>query len=378
MKEFIYFGADPEFFLKKDGKIVPAHVVGVPHKGKAKGDKTFGYLYRDGYGLELAPLYHFCREILGSRVGMLLNLAKTAYPGTTFSTLPRVAADIEAIAAGPEDVQMFGCEPAFSAYHEGTPIEVSISALVHPYRYSGGHLHFGLGTVHNPLNYGKIDKPGQRCSSDCCWEREPTREKGKNDQLAEMIRKGNLEEARAFISPLVQDLDLSIGLLTTALFGDKLEAARRKHYGMAGEFRLQLYNATEYGLEYRVPSSRAFMHNASYSLHAGVGRAIVLNWLRGHRHLPSKGEAREIINHGDREAALKLFLSSSEMLDLVWKDETLGGVRERSLLSLRDTLQAQEETVDVDSYNLSQGKLGFEYWWNNRKNAHVVVEKRAA
>ena len=365
-------GADPEFALGKKGKdgvvtVIAPHLLGVPHK-TAGWTVGYGSMYRDGYSLEAAPNPSTCRETLTSNLGVTLQEALNRIhqkdKDVGLFALPTIQADMEAVNNGPEDIRHFGCEPAFSAYNEGRAIPVEIDASTHPLRYTGGHMHFCLGAIKYPTNFGPII---ERAAFDRNYIqiREEKREKVVNLQVALALREGKLEKARELLAPLVRQLDLSVGLLTTVLNGTPAEAARRRHYGKAGEFRLQTYPGNMYGIEYRVPSSVAFIDVASISLHYLVGRAVVTDWLKGSSAYEWKESdlTQGIINEARWEEATEQLLEGPNRATLngLFKGQGYTPLMKGDLLVLRKKTLAREGVVNVAQLQ-GQAVHGFSYW----------------
>jgi hypothetical protein len=148
----ISLGADPEVFLKKERRYPPsfkAKKIG----GKSKpGDWGGGFYYRDGWAVELAPLPSSCREILLYRLFRGLQEVKQV-SGFNLSTKPVIPISLKQLEGDhvPADMLAFGCDPAFDAYEDGAQIDPGVEALKHPFRYAGGHIHLGIGSIKNKL-----------------------------------------------------------------------------------------------------------------------------------------------------------------------------------------------------------------------------------
>lgn len=239
-------GCDPEFtILDPKGKPVPAHQFGFPTKHEPRlyaaefgTDKT---AIRDGYNVEVNVPGNTCRALM-------INDVRNVVQGVIGPRLPK-GYTLAAKAAfrirlrtqmreAPDDVKMFGCDPSWDAY-TGQQKVCSIDASTHPWRYAGGHLHFG--TAAGLYGDKAITDP-------------------KNHRM------------------LVKLFDLYIGIPLSVIFTDDGQWQRRKYYGQAGEFRPQQYNPSTVGIEYRVPPPELFNHPALVTLFTGVGRYVVQNF----------------------------------------------------------------------------------------------------
>jgi hypothetical protein len=142
----------------------------------------------------------------------------------------------------PVDVKQFGCEPSYCAY-ELTAKRPPIDAITHPYRYFGGHIHFG--------------HPGGRASKTYDW----------------LLDRSN--------HPMFgKILDLRVGLPMTYLFDSAAQYLRRRYYGQAGEYRSQQYRPTKYsvGFEYRTPGPEMWRAPWLSSLFLGLGQWCAANF----------------------------------------------------------------------------------------------------
>lgn len=291
----ILLGADPEFFAADaNGRIRPAHSLDVPHKSAPlrdlAGEPPNWHTYRDGYAVEFAPRPQDCRERLVSYINSAGQQLKARGKVAKLIATPTILIDLKDVVEGPMDLQSFGCEPAFSAYHNGAPIDIHVDARTYPFRHVGGHMHFCLGNKNYP--FGPVGKA----------------------VFARLEAMDELPRVRAEVCQLTKLMDCFVGVVHTYLHGDLLEKQRRQHYGKAGEFRLQNYGTGFWGLEYRTPSARAFASEPSISLLVGLGRAVM--------DLPATWEqktlttwegraekAAQLIQDGDRKEAEKFIES---------------------------------------------------------------------
>lgn len=250
----MYLGADPEFFIfAPDGRPVPAHRVGINGKdrkhlvGKQDGPRGGAKFFRDGYAVEINPVPQDCRSyLIGNGYDILREVQAFLPAGYHLGATPTVKVDIENLMSdAPEDVRHFGCDPSYCAYRL-EPKVPNVDARVHPYRYSGGHIHIETGY------------PGREAGS--MWVDDP-----ENYPI------------------IIKLLDKYVGLLDAALFHHEGAWLRRRYYGQAGEFRPQAYtlrfptegNYEVNGLEYRTPGPEMWNHPAVAQLMFGVTRWVV-------------------------------------------------------------------------------------------------------
>lgn len=286
------FGTDPEFFLVDgEGKFRSASEV-FKKKGEEEGylynkDNHYSYLlpqaFRDGFSMELNTTAHACRANLSNEVMNALKYIENAYlpKGWSLSTLACIPVELDYLKTLPDDVQKFGCEPSLNAYEDGKPFLPEVNGRKHPWRYAGGHLHFGLDGV--ILNY-----------------------------IKEIERKKlpfgvAYKEYQRLLDPkeaikIVKLFDLTIGLPLSLIFSSKDEFQRRQLYGRAGEYRMQ-----KWGIEYRVPSPKVWNHIIIPQMVLGVGRKMVRDfekWWAIYEELEKKipcfeEKLRDAINYGE-------------------------------------------------------------------------------
>lgn len=244
-------GQDSEFFLidKTNGKSIPAHKFFPPKDEAFTYDTASFYsaggfdtnphykhlgsggklkVYRDGYAVEVNSDPVNCRAWLWEDLRSALEFARKSAnlpENIIFSTKPLVPIDLNEMEEWPQDLKILGCSPTLDAY-SGTRKVIRVDPQTLPFRTSGAHLHI------SDIDSITVE-PRQ-------W------------------------------ATFIKLCDLFIGLPQTVLFGDELEFERRTLYGQAGEFRKQ-----QWGLEYRVCSSRVLNHVAIYSLFTGILRDLV-------------------------------------------------------------------------------------------------------
>ena len=232
-------GADPELFVKKNGKLIAA--TGLVEGDKASPKKVIGGAIQvDGLALEFnvdpvssENFVNFNHNIVQVIRQLKEEAKKVGGNGITFDISSWVDFPQEYYDALPEDSKQLGCDPDFNAYEEGRA-NPSPDANTNR-RGAAGHLHIGWG------DNIPIDHPEH--VENCCR--------------------------------IVKMLDQTVGMASIIINPD---VTRREHYGKAGAFR-----AKPYGVEYRVPDNSWIKTKAS--------RAFIFEILR--RTLQSLGTGKE-------------------------------------------------------------------------------------
>lgn len=254
------FGADPEIFVKKNGKAVSAH--GLIEGTKKSPFKTSrGAVQVDGTALEFnvdpVPANDF--ETFNANIVATLADLKKMVPGYSFNVAPVQEYPPEYLASIPDEAKALGCDPDFNAY---TLKENPMPDMERSFRTGAGHIHIGWGQDI------PIDNP---------------------DHIK-------------ICADFVKTLDMTVGLFMTCIDKDK---KRRELYGCAGAFRPK-----PYGVEYRTPSNAWITTRARRSMvHILLNRAINLQ-TAGRTSFTQYGipeeKIVEIINTGDAESAQNL------------------------------------------------------------------------
>lgn len=285
-------GADPEFIVRDpSGKPVPAYKF-FPREKKLtrlegpNSPKSFEGFFRDGFALEVNGDPDLCQSFMQDSIrGALRGAQKVLPEGYYLDTCSAVPCDpIEASGpSAPEDTKTFGCSPSKNAY-EGSSRSPEIDAATHPFRYAGGHLHWSVRLT--PETFRSI-YPGEEAHP---WETMPD-----SMHLDGPYQHVALPENHPL---LVKWLDRNIGLPLSVLQARIPEVfARRQFYGRAGEYRSQWYEGGHWrepvypgeslqhytrfsaaGIEYRVPGSELWRHNALVSIFTRIGRWTLKNF----------------------------------------------------------------------------------------------------
>lgn len=253
-------GADPEFFVKRFGKLHSAYGL-IPGTKENPYKVKNGAVQVDGMALEFnidpADTYTQFEENMSS----VLTQITSMIPGYELFVEPVAEFGIDYIRSQPKEASELGCSPDFNAYTKRANPRPDAET---PFRTASGHLHIG-------------------------WTNAPV---DINDE-------GHLEACRA----LVKALDLYLGVPSLAWDRD---TRRRELYGAAGAFRPK-----PYGLEYRVLSNKwinnPILRSLVYNNTIDAIKATFLN--------PEVGEekfcnltARDIINNtsGDMSKGLEV------------------------------------------------------------------------
>jgi hypothetical protein len=247
----MYLGCDPEFGIwdKAEGKWVPAFRAFPGREDKLPFNEGRVKMFRDGFSVEVNTAYPYdCAALLMTAIARGLSEAKTHIAKTLGGAEGRYAllapgaiivdADTGLPPDSPADVLQVGCHPSFNIYDEWVkPLVAPWTPQTHDIRMFSGHMHFsrinGIPDIHD----------------------------------------------RAWVEKAVRALDLTVGLVSTVIFGaEPLEFTRRSFYGRAGEFRLQTYGSGPYagkGLEYRTPSAVIWRHPAITGLMLALARTAL-------------------------------------------------------------------------------------------------------
>lgn len=251
------FGADPEFFVQQAGKPVSAHGL-IPGDKKNPHKVGFGAVQVDGMALE------FNIDPVKGEAGFVRNLKEVMntimlmVPDYQVYDKPVAEFGMEYIKGQPDEAKELGCEPDFNAYTMDINPRPNADT---PFRTASGHIHIGWTNGVDPHDAGHFEA----CAT-----------------LAKM-------------------LDVYLGI--TSLLWDE-DDRRRELYGKAGSFRPK-----PYGMEYRTLSNRWLRADKPY-----LPKFIFNNSVEAVKKCFEDPEyssanlmgktAREIIDTGDREAAM--------------------------------------------------------------------------
>lgn len=198
-------GADPEFFVKKFGKLQSAHGL-IPGTKERPFKVNKGAVQVDGMALEfnIDPAENY--EQFEDNMSSVLTSITAMIPGYEVFVEPVADFGLEYISKQPKEASELGCSPDFNAY---TKMANPRPDAQTPFRTASGHVHIG-------------------------WTKEPV----------DIDNEGHLEACRA----LTKALDVFLGIPSMVFDTDD---RRRSLYGAAGAFRPK-----PYGMEYRVLSNK--------------------------------------------------------------------------------------------------------------------------
>lgn len=144
------FGADPEGFLFKDGKPIPAAGI-IPGTKQEPFKVKKGAVQVDGmaaeYNIDPATTYEEWEE---NHTSVIAELRGMLPEGVTLEFVPAVTFDPDLFDAAPDDAKELGCQPDFDAWSGGVNNPPNPD---NPYtRCAGGHVHFGWTKDEDPCD----------------------------------------------------------------------------------------------------------------------------------------------------------------------------------------------------------------------------------
>jgi len=272
----VYLGSDPEFFFKRDDKVIGSEAL-IPADGEYYLGKTYvpygsqknPRFVRDGVQVELNPMYYTCRGSMGNEFrNAFLHLQKMlkAEPKikACFSRSVRILKS-ELMKLDPKN-QVFGCMPSKNAYGEDNSMYLaSVDATKYRIRSAGGHIHI------SPYSDPALDK---------------------------MIKEHP--------EVLVKLLDIVVGNTCVMIDREPGNKIRRKLYGRAGEYR-----TPKHGVEYRVLSNFWLEACQLMSLSMALVRLTCNIVSSGDKNVKAfldavdEEDIRNAINHNDLKLAQK-------------------------------------------------------------------------
>lgn len=198
-------GADPEFFVKRFGKLHSAYGL-IPGSKENPYKVTNGAVQVDGMALEfnIDPAETYTE--FENNMNSVMSQITAMIPGYEIFVEPVADFGLDYIKSQPKEASDLGCSPDFNAYTKSANPRPDVNT---PFRTASGHVHIG-------------------------WTKEPV---DINDE-------GHLEACRT----LTKALDMFLGV--PSLIWDT-DSRRRTLYGAAGAFRPK-----PYGMEYRVLSNK--------------------------------------------------------------------------------------------------------------------------
>ncbi len=250
----LLIGADPEFFVKKDGKFVSAY--GLIEGTKKNPLKVEGGAVQvDGMALEINinPAATFA-EFEQNYQNVMSNLRRMVPDDYEFAFVPVADFDPDYIKSQPDEARALGCDPDFNAYtgEANNPPDAAKN-----FRTASGHFHLG-------------------------WTEDEDIKNPEHIEACQMMTK---------------QLDCGIGLKGIVYDTDN---RRRELYGKAGAYRPK-----PYGVEYRVLSN---FWLSNVNLRGELFGDILLSYSQlldglDYNKVLSPGYAREMIDTNNIEHA---------------------------------------------------------------------------
>lgn len=257
----VSFGADPEIFLSKRGKIIGSEKI-IP-EGGVMGKNVFSIkplVIRDGVQVEFNVPPNTCRQSFSNNLALCFKTLKECmkWSGTKVVFDQTVEVTPNEMQSLHPKSQQFGCAPSENAYGKE---EIAITdASQYFYRSAGGHIHIGAPNIY-------ISNPKR----------------------------------------VIIIMDILLGNTCVLLDRSPGNIERRKVYGKAGEYRMP-----EHGIEYRVLSNFWLRSYQLMSFVLGMARlsvSVAYNKKIADEliALVDLNKIRYAINNNDYETALENF-----------------------------------------------------------------------
>lgn len=250
LRHSMSIGCDPEIFaVDENRKLIPAwEFLGSKEKPSAtysrstQGDTP---CYWDGFVAEFTTRAGGCLEyhvesIYCGLKGVRDHL-RAKFPNAELTIKSVMNIDPSVMEQASDEQTEFGCTPSYNAYGITTDLPPGKEV---PFRSSGGHLHFGIGTTSH-------------------------------------------EEA----IPMVKALDAISGVCCVSLFEGYDDVRRRRYYGVPGEYRLP-----KHGLEYRPLSNGWLCHPLITNIVFDLSRKALMLGKIGLFNKMWKGTEQEVID----------------------------------------------------------------------------------
>jgi len=270
----IYTGSDPELFaVDPEGKVIPSWAF-LPKKDPTNPVDKYDpfsqkYSYQDGFQVELGVAPNMCYAYLMDAFhACLQDAARNLYKFNPEAKLSwRVMGDCP-MSDGFSDEQIeLGCMPSLNAYDLKPAID-KVDARTFTRRPAGMHMHY---------SYSKHQVPS--------------------------------EDSIKFIKLL----DRFVGVPSVSILRGLEDTARRKYYGLPGEYRLP-----DHGIEYRAVSSAGLCHPIVTSLLFELGRMAWGVWT------DHKGLATRIIDSISDEEVQDIMLNLKIIKAKNWSHKLFG------------------------------------------------------
>lgn len=250
----IKIGADPEVFVKRNGKNISAH-------GMIKGDKknpfrvNNGAVQVDGTALEFNIDPATDANMFAYNINIVMDQLRSMIEDTIVIE-PVAHYGFEYLSQLPAEALELGCDPDFNAWKDGEEnVKPDIKA---PFRTGAGHIHIGF-----------VDD-------------------------ADITSSGHLQDCCA----VAKQMDFLVGL--PSLFFDA-DTQRREMYGKAGAFRPK-----PYGVEYRTLSNAWLKDNELIKWVFNNSVDAVKRLMNGEFLFEKYGDIQDIINTSNKSEAKRI------------------------------------------------------------------------
>jgi hypothetical protein len=222
----VHFGADPEVFFEKDGRIIGAEKI-LPATGELKATPHSPSKWvLDGVQVELNPANSHCRALLANTFKaqfiLLKQLLAEKGKGLSINWSPVVELEKMELDSLSDKCKVAGCMPSINFWSKKPRPMVDFATYLK--RSAAGHIHLG-------------------------------------------IRGTPIFDQRERLVPL---LDAFVGNTCVLLDTNPLNRVRRRYYGRAGEYRLP-----NHGLEYRTLSNFWLRAYPMMSMVFGLARMAI-------------------------------------------------------------------------------------------------------
>jgi len=344
IKRAPFLGSDPEVFLTSGGKLLPAWKVLPDKKTPVKHFVKYGAClgvaaYWDGFQAEFRTSPQGCIAYATDQVRyglqLVLDQARKTVPNTKLSIQSVFKVTYASLKKESDEHVVLGCDPSINAYYMAGDFVGDSRRFI--YRPAGGHIHLGGVALGNEMF--------------------PDREKA--------------------AQPVIKALDAILGVWSVGAAASFDNPVRRKHYGLAGEYRLP-----EWGLEYRTLSNFWITQPAITNLVFDLARAILNFQEQGQmpRWLAHEMEVVEIINQCDVKRARKLLeLNKDVFKEIVQKSTsaTSNGHGQQALNvglnGIESVVKDPEAFEDNWALNDTEWCDHSDYKYHNWKNASSAL-----
>lgn len=258
----VTLGADPEVFVERDGEVVPAWTF-------LPANSTQATHYWDGVQAEFRVLGQpTCQDYFSGYLCQALRGLHSQLPKGAKLTLKSVVECPASLLSHASEAHLaFGCKPSLNAYgHIGQVVE---NPRRLPWRFAGGHIHFGLST----------DLHG-------------------DPRIVDGIKM----------------MDAVLGV-ASVVFEPGENPIRRQFYGLAGEYRLPAH-----GVEYRTLSNFWLRCPQVYYWTFSTGRKAFQLGFQGFRRYfqASDAEVCAAINQQNHELAREIMQRNRAIYLAIW------------------------------------------------------------